>query len=114
MKGEFELALADMNLWTENTLNKSYCNPVLTDESIKAWASGMEYYSDENPTPKKKLNPVLKEIEEGSDLEAYVHAILYMRRCEFYMMGMRWFDIKRYGIEITRRKLGTTLDVLET
>jgi hypothetical protein len=30
------------------------------------------------------------------------------------MMGMRWFDVKRYGIEITRRKLGTTLEVLET
>jgi hypothetical protein len=23
-------------------------------------------------------------------------------------MGMRWFDIKRYGIEITRRTLSTT------
>ena len=23
-------------------------------------------------------------------------------------MGMRWFDVKRYGIEITRRTLSTT------
>ena len=39
-------------------------------------------------------------MEEGSQLEAYLHAILYIRRVEFYMMGMRWFDVKRYGIEI--------------
>jgi tetratricopeptide (TPR) repeat protein len=114
MKGQYELALADMNLWTANTLNPSYCDPVLTDEVIKNWASGMEYYTDTAPTPKKKLNPLLTTITEGSDMEAYVHAILYMRRAEFYMMGLRWLDVKRYGIEITRRKLGTTLEVLET
>ena len=26
-----------------------------------------------------------------------------MRRLEFIEVGMRWFDIKRYGIEIHRR-----------
>ena len=114
MKEEYDLALADMNLWAANTLNPSYCDPVLTDEVIKNWASGMEYYTDTAPTPKKKLNPILTTITEGSDMEAYVHAILYMRRAEFYMMGLRWLDVKRYGIEITRRKLGTTLEVLET
>ena len=115
LTGQFELALADMNLWTANTLNPARCStPVLSDESIKAWVAGMEYYADDAPTPKKRLNPVLLTVEEGSDLEAYLHAILYIRRVEFYMMGMRWFDVKRYGIEITRRVLGTTLAVLET
>ena len=115
MKEMYTEALADMNIWTANTLNAARCStPVLTDESIKAWVSGMQYYTDEAPTPKKKLNPILATFAEGSDMEAYVHAILYIRRVEFYMMGMRWFDVKRYGIEITRRKLGTTLEVLET
>ena len=115
LTGQFELALADMNLWTANTLNPARCStPVLSDESIKAWVASMEYYADDAPTPKKRLNPVLLTVEEGSDLEAYLHAILYIRRVEFYMMGMRWFDVKRYGIEITRRVLGTTLEVLET
>ena len=114
MKEQYDLALADMNLWTANTLDPTRCTPELTDQSIKDWANGMEYYADNAPTPKKKLNPVLTTIEEGSDKEAYAHAILYIRRVEFYMMGMRWFDVKRYGIEITRRKLGTTLEVLET
>ena len=115
MKEQYDLALADINLWTNNTLNAARCQiTTLTAESIKAWADGMEYYTDEAPTPKKKLNPILTTIEEGSDMEAFVHAILYIRRVEFYMMGMRWFDVKRYGIEITRRTLGTTLQVLET
>lgn len=113
MKKEYDKALADMNLWTANTLNAARCNPVLTAESIQAWADGMEYYTDTAPTPKKALNPLLVTIDDAQ-MEAFVHAILYMRRCEFYMMGMRWFDVKRYGIEITRRKLGTTLEVLET
>jgi hypothetical protein len=115
MKEQYDLALADMNLWTNNTLNAARCQrTTLTAESIKDWVNGMQYYADDAPTPKKHLNPILTTIEEGSDKEAFVHALLYIRRVEFYMMGMRWFDVKRYGIEITRRKLGTTLEVLET
>jgi hypothetical protein len=103
-----------MNLWTANTLNAARCErTVLTAESIQEWADGMEYYTDEAPTPKKALNPILTTIDDAQ-MEAFVHAILYIRRVEFYMMGMRWFDVKRYGIEITRRRLGTTLEVLET
>jgi hypothetical protein len=115
MKEMYDEALADMNLWTNNTLNAAYCQrTTLTKESILEWVNSMEYYTDDTPTPKKALNPILTSFEQGSDMEAFVHAILYIRRCEFYMMGMRWFDVKRYGIEITRRKLGTTLEVLET
>ena len=115
MKEMYTEALADMNLWTANNLNASYCaNVTLTEEVITTWANSMEYYADDAPTPKKALNPILVSFPENSNMEAFVHAILYMRRVEFYMMGMRWFDVKRYGIEITRRKLGTTLEVLET
>ena len=35
-----------------------------------------------------------------------------MRRVEFLQCGMRLFDVKRYGIEIYRRTLGTALDVV--
>ena len=115
MKEQYDLALADMNLWTVNTLNPSYCtNVTLTEDVIQAWVDSMEYYTDDKPTPKKALNPVLFTLPEDGKMETYIHALLYIRRVEFYMMGMRWFDVKRYGIEITRRRLGTTLDVLET
>ena len=115
MKEQYDLALADINLWTVNTLNPSYCtNVTLTEDVIQAWVDSMEYYTDDKPTPKKALNPVLFTLPEDGKMETYIHALLYIRRVEFYMMGMRWFDVKRYGIEITRRRLGTTLDVLET
>ena len=33
------------------------------------------------------------------------YALLHMRRVETVHMGLRWFDTKRYGITIFRRKL---------
>ena len=107
--GNYEAALADINIWTANTLKaSSKCKPVLTQKIIEDWANGLEYYTSLKPTPKKRLNPLLIDVTEGSTLEAFLHAILYIRRVEFLHMGMRWFDIKRYGIEITRRTLSTT------
>lgn len=106
--GNYEAALADINIWTANTLEPSKAKTVLTQKDIEDWANGLEYYTSMKPTPKKQLNPILIDVEEGSTLEAFLHAILYIRRVEFMHMGMRWFDIKRYGIEITRRTLSTT------
>lgn len=103
----YDAALNDINLWTANTLSTK-ANRVLTEQGIVDWANGLEYYTSLKPTPKKRLNPLLLDVEEGSKLEAFLHAILYIRRIEFMHMGMRWFDIKRYGIEITRRTLSTT------
>ena len=35
-----------------------------------------------------------------------------MRRIEFLQYGMRFFDVKRYGIEIYRRTLSTKFSVV--
>lgn len=110
--GNYDDALTDINIWTSNTLEHSKTSYRLTQKSIEDWANGLDYYTSLKPTPKKRLNPLLvdqfaDEFTEGSTLEAYLHAILYIRRIEFMHMGMRWFDVKRYGIEITRRTLST-------
>ena len=107
--GNYDKALADINIWTANTLNASKATTVLTQKIIEDWANGLDYYTSLKPTPKKHLNPLMIDVEEGTTLEAFLHAILYIRRIEFLHMGMRWFDVKRYGIEITRRTLSTTL-----
>jgi hypothetical protein len=60
------------------------------------------YYTSNNPTTKKKLNT---ESEIDGEMEAFIHAILHLRRIEFWGEGNRWFDVKRYGIEITRRRV---------
>lgn len=104
MLGKYTEALTDINLWSGNTLNATYAaNPELTEVSILQWAGSYEYYKPSAPTPKKKLNPDFISIEEGSKQESFIHCLLYMRRCEFMHEGMRWFDVRRYGIEICRR-----------
>ncbi|WP_398454139.1 RagB/SusD family nutrient uptake outer membrane protein [Sphingobacterium thalpophilum] len=91
-------ALADMQLWTTNTVTLTY---TLTEANINEWANSFAYYTPEQPTPKKKFNADFI-IEPGTQ-ESMLHAILYMRRHQFQGQGMRWFDVKRYGIEIYRR-----------
>ena len=113
MKEDYNSALADLNLWTGNCLNAAQCDPVLTLESLKEWTTSMAYYKPDAPTPKKKINNPFVEIKEGSDMEAMLQAALYIRRIEFLNYGMRFFDIKRHGIQIYRRQVGTALEINE-
>ena len=112
MQDKYTEALADINMWTANTLNPSRATVNLSAESIKSWADSYDYYEPLKPTPKKRLNPILEEIPEGSQKEAFIQALLYMRRIEFLQYGMRFFDVKRYGIEIYRRTLSTKFSVV--
>jgi len=96
----YPAALADMQYWGNFTYTTTSL-PVLTEANINTWANSFAYYTPTAPTPKKKLNPEFT-IETGTQ-ENMLHAVLFMRRIETYHTGLRWFDIKRYGIEITRR-----------
>ncbi|WP_316804625.1 RagB/SusD family nutrient uptake outer membrane protein [Pedobacter nototheniae] len=96
----YTAALADMQYWGNFTYTSTTL-PTLTEANINTWANSFAYYTPTAPTPKKKLNPEFT-IEAGTQ-ENMLHAVLYMRRIETYHTGLRWFDIKRYGIEVTRR-----------
>ena len=113
MQKDYPNALTDMNLFLSNAC-KSYTP--LTEETVTAWAAGTEYYrpeTDQNqsdmnkkgPTPKKELHPAF-DLDETQ--EAMVHTLLMLRRYETLHCGLRWFDIKRFGIEIYRRTLDST------
>lgn len=97
---QYGLAVQDINLWLQAYV-KEYV-PV-TQENIEKWAQSYEYYTPDKPTPKKVLNPDFT-IEQGTQ-EDLLQYVLYLRRFETVHMGLRWFDIKRYGIKITRRLL---------
>lgn len=56
----------------------------------------------DKPTPIKELNPDF-EIDKGGVQEKLLQYVLYLRRFEVLHTGLRWFDIKRYGIKVTRR-----------
>jgi tetratricopeptide (TPR) repeat protein len=105
--GQYDLAAADLTTWMQS-ITKS--TKTLTPDDIKAYYDGIAYSYDTEgaergmeSTHKKHLNPVFTTIEEGSMTEAMIHCVLDFRRIETVGQGMRWFDIRRYGIVIPRR-----------
>lgn len=132
LTGQNEKCIADMNLWTGNFIadsvkyntykydeNWNYIyawektNNHLTMQSIRDWAEKYDYYRPERPMPRKHLAPEWISLTEGSDQECLIQALLLIRRIEFLHEGMRWLDIKRYGIKIYRRLIITSLNALE-
>ncbi len=130
--GDYARCLDDINTWTGNFVadsvkyntykydeNWNYIyatapsNNHLTMEMIRDWAEKYDYYRPEKPAPRKHLNPDWISLTEGSDQEDLIQALLLIRRIEFLHEGMRWFDIKRYGIKIYRRLIITSLNALE-
>ncbi|MBD1424743.1 RagB/SusD family nutrient uptake outer membrane protein [Sphingobacterium arenae] len=109
----YEEAIVDMKRWVDNTLTSPPATFTVT--SINEWADGLEYFTARNPTPKKRFNPEMIAVETGTQ-ENMLHALLYIRRIETMHMGLRWFDVKRYGIEVERRLItsGTTVAAVES
>lgn len=102
---QYDKACEDLNIWCQNM----YVSPgVLTPENIKEFYDTVPYYEWDKPTQKKHLNPKFAWEGEGSIQEAMLHFVLNCRRTETMGLGQRWFDIKRYGIEIYRRVVNST------
>ena len=108
-----EKALEDMNLYADNLI-KSGFTP-MTLESIRKWATETyKEYSEltvgkTSTTSPQKLNPKKRlfaapynELEEGSDQESMLQALIFLRRYQFLHEGMRWFDTRRFGITVYR------------
>lgn len=95
MKGLFTESLKDINSFLSTRVvydddkNEVYdpATMTLTDEFVKS-----DY------TKFKKLTPFYA---MSDDQAAYVNCILELRRREFLTEGKRWFDVKRYGIEVS-------------
>ncbi|MDR2948430.1 MAG: RagB/SusD family nutrient uptake outer membrane protein [Prevotella sp.] len=108
MQKSYDKALEDINLFMTNFTYGS----TVTSGDISNYYGGMEYYTPEAPTQKKRLNPAFT-IDPGTQ-ENYVHCILNLRRLLTLHEGLRWFDIRRYGIEINRRIIGSRITVTDT
>ena len=135
LTGQNQKALDDINVWTRNFVVDSVTyvsgghynwDPFeyvveysteqvpnrLTLESIHEWASKWGYYQPQQPLPRKHLNPEFVSLTEGSTQEDLLQCLLLIRRLEFLHEGMRWFDIKRYGMKIYRREINSALNML--
>jgi len=81
----------------------TYSNNHLDQAAINAWCAKYNYYQPAAATPIKHLHPEFTQLTERSDKENLLQVILEARRLEFLQEGMRWFDVKRYGMTIYRR-----------
>jgi hypothetical protein len=109
MLQQYDLGVADLNLWA--TTHVKTGRKVMTPASIDAYYGSMAYYQLASPTPKKQLNP---ETPFASTLqENLIHCLLHIRRIETVLEGLRWFDVKRYGIVIYRRFIDANLNITQ-
>ena len=92
-------AVADLQVW-----NQAHLAPnVLTESLIKS------FYVSSNSLFVKKLNAskMSSSFIVSAAQEPFIHCILHFRRIETMFDGYRWFDLKRYGIEI-KHNIGTS------
>ncbi|MDR0691911.1 MAG: RagB/SusD family nutrient uptake outer membrane protein [Prevotellaceae bacterium] len=109
MLQQYEQGVADLNLWA--TTHVKTGRKVMTPASIDTYYGNMEYYQFAKPTPKKKLNPETPFV--SSLQENLIHCLLHIRRIETSFEGLRWFDVKRYGIVIYRRAIDANLQITQ-
>ncbi|MBO7116859.1 MAG: RagB/SusD family nutrient uptake outer membrane protein [Prevotella sp.] len=105
LKKQYTEALQDMNYWVGNHCSEkagSATRPVLTEELVNSTFDNMEYtpdivYTATERTPKKHLKPQGFTVEEGTQ-ENMIQMVLHMRRLQTWQRGLRFQDLKRYGI----------------
>ena len=98
MKQDYRNATADLTTWVKAFSRQS---EAVTTETVNQLYGRMNYYTPTQPTAKKRLQPDFA-VSEGTQ-ENMLHAILHARRVLCLHEGLRWFDVKRFGIEIYRR-----------
>lgn len=111
---EYGKAVADINDWLGSVCYKGSA-PIVTEDDINTFYQNIELTPTivENAaqrTVKKALNPIIPFVDAKQ--ENFIHCILHLRRVETIHEGLRWYDIKRYGIEISHNREGISPDVL--
>ena len=109
LKGDYQRAYDDLTTWmhaftrSSATVDAALLADIYGDPAAAGMFSttGMAYYTPQEPTPKKRLNPDFT-VGPGEQ-ENLIHAILHARRVTTLHEGLRWQDVKRYGIELCRR-----------
>lgn len=93
--GQTSSAIDDLNTWTASKLVEA----PLTQEKINKFYGGdpktSDFVSELNPDKMSDQFQILT----GDKLNV-LHCILHFRRIETMFEGLRWFDIKRYGITV--------------
>lgn len=110
LSGDIQGAISDMNVWCQSYKAQGSMDE-LTASKIKTFVNSRKNVYTIN-TNGLRLNPVCptlhtqemgweKPVVAGSEAENALLTCLHLRRIETLWDGNRFFDIKRYGIEIS-------------
>ena len=108
LTGNYAAALNDVN--TE-LLALSKKKVQLTLPQIQTYYAAVPYYTPKKPSIKKALHTDFS--IDATTQEPLLQTILQLKRIVTLHEGLRLQDIKRYGITVYRRKLGTRNEVKE-
>lgn len=102
-------AVADLKMWVDNRDNcKNPANVInpLTDGTIERFYNGTPGYGINKPMHIDEVFPS-SEYSVTEEMKPYLQCVQHFRRIETIHKGNRFFDLKRYGIEI-EHKIGAT------
>ena len=95
--GQTDKALADLGFWTASHMVED----PLTQEGVNKFYKGEPskniYVSELHPMD---MSPEWTYEELPDDSKRLIDCVLHFRRIETMFEGLRWFDIKRYGITV--------------
>lgn len=95
--GQTDKALADLGFWTASHMVED----PLTQEGVNKFYKGEPskniYVSELHPMD---MSPEWTYDELPDDSKRLIDCVLHFRRIETMFEGLRWFDIKRYGITV--------------
>lgn len=118
MKGQYSQSAADINTFCQSfadmegkTVTTDMVNEVYGPYNAEK-GTGMSYCTANSATPKKVLHPDFT-VEQGTQ-ENLIQAVLHLRRILTLHEGLRWFDVKRYGLVIYRKVYGTNASTTVT
>ena len=101
---DFEGAAADLNVFIHNFTT---CQKDFTPEDITKFYNSVNYATWDSGTVKKEMHPSFDIGPNGGTKECMLQYVVNLHRMENMGFGLRWFDIKRYGITIYRRVMNT-------
>ena len=93
--GDREGAIRDLGFWTASKMTDEQLTQANINRKYSGTPASNIYVNDIHPAQMSSEFTVL----EGDDLNI-LNCILHFRRIETMFEGMRWFDIKRYGITV--------------
>lgn len=112
LQNNLQGGLDDINLWAANFYKAN--NTQVTLSQVNDFYNNLDYSTAAANNQKKVLNP--KFTVTAGEQENMIHYLLQCRRILTLHEGLRWFDIKRYGIEVNRLLYSPTgsISVAET